>query len=122
MEAGHPDRRVQDAIALVFAKFDEMRSIRQVHLWLRQEQIALPAAVYGPDGRRIQWKPPVYNTVLHILQNPIYAGAYVFGRTGSRTVIEDGRKRVIQGLRKPQEDWDVLIQNHHDGYISWDTY
>ncbi len=117
-----PDRRVQDAIALVFAKFDEMRSIRQVHLWLRQEQIALPAVAYGPDGRHVQWKPPVYNTVLHILQNPIYVGAYVFGRTGSRTVIEGGRKRVIQGLRKPQEDWDVLIPDHHDGYISWETY
>jgi len=117
-----PDRRIREAIDLVFAKFDEMRSVRQVHLWLRQEQISLPAAVYGPDGRGIRWKLPVYNTVLHILQNPIYAGAYVFGRTGSRTVIEDGRKRVIQGLRKPQEDWDVLIPDHHDGYISWDTY
>lgn len=117
-----PDRRVQDAIHLVFAKFDEMRSVRQVHLWLRQEQISLPAVVHGPDGRSIQWKLPVYNTVLHILQNPIYAGAYVFGRIGSRTVIEDGRKRVIQGLRKPQEEWDVLIPDHHDGYISWDTF
>ncbi len=117
-----PDRRVQDAIALVFAKFDEMRSVRQVHLWFRQEQIVLPAVVHGPEGRRLQWKLPVYNTVLHILQNPIYAGAYVFGRTGSRVVIEDGRKRVIQGLRKPQEDWDVLLHDHHDGYISWDIY
>lgn len=117
-----PDRRTRDAIALVFAKFDEMRSVRQVHLWLRQEQISLPAVIHAPDGRGIRWKLPVYNTVLHILTNPIYAGAYVFGRTGSRTVIEDGRKRVIQGLRKPQEDWDVLIPDHHDGYISWDTY
>lgn len=117
-----PDRRVRGAVNLVFAKFDEMRSVRQVHLWLRQEQISLPAVVHGPDGRDVRWKLPVYNTVLHILQNPIYAGAYVFGRTGSRTVIEDGRKRVIQGLRKPQEDWDVLIQDHHDGYISWGVY
>lgn len=117
-----PDRRIQDAINLVFIKFGEMRSIRQVHLWLRQEQIALPAVIHGPEGRHVQWKPPVYNTVLHILQNPVYAGAYVFGRTGSRTVIEDGRKRVIQGLRKPREDWDVLIPDHHDGYISWETY
>lgn len=117
-----PDRRVQDAIGLVFAKFDEMRSVRQVHVWLRQEQIPLPAVVHGLAGRDIRWKLPVYNTVLHILSNPIYAGAYVFGRTGSRTVIEDGRKRVIQGLRKPQEDWDVLIVDHHDGYISWDIY
>lgn len=117
-----PDRRVQDAIGLVFAKFDEMRSVRLVHVWLRQEQILLPAVAHGPDGREIRWKLPVYNTVLHILQNPIYAGAYVFGRTGSRTVIEDGRKRIIQGLRKPQEDWDVLIQDHHDGYVAWETY
>jgi hypothetical protein len=99
-----------------------MRSVRQVHVWLRQEQISLPAVVHGPDGRSIRWKLPVYNTVLHILQNPIYAGAYVFGRTGSRTVIEGGRKRVIQGLRKPQEDWDVLIHDHHDGYIGWYIY
>jgi excisionase family DNA binding protein len=117
-----PDRRVRDAIGLVFAKFDEMRSVRQVHLWLRQEQISLPAVVHGPDDRDIRWKLPVYNTVLHILSNPIYAGAYVFGRTGSHVVIEDGRKRVIRGLRKPQEDWDVLIPDHHDGYISWDIY
>lgn len=117
-----PDRRVQDAIGLVFTKFDEMRSVRQVHIWLRQEQILLPAVVNGSDGREIRWKLPVYNTILHILNNPIYAGAYVFGRTGSRTVIENGRKRVIQGLRKPQEEWDVLIPDHHDGYISWDIY
>ena len=117
-----PDLRVQGAVSLVFTKFNEMRSVRQVHLWLRQDQISLPAVVYGPDGREIRWKLPVYNTVLHILQNPIYAGAYVFGRTGSRTIIEDGRKRVIQGLRKPQKDWDVLIHDHHDGYIGWDIY
>ena len=54
-----PDRRVQDAIALVFAKFDEMRSVRQVHVWLRQEQIMLPAVVHGPEGRGIRWKLPV---------------------------------------------------------------
>jgi len=114
-----PDRRIREAIALVFAKFAEMHSVRQVHLWFRHERVALPAVGYGPEGRHIVWKPPVYNTVLHILKNPIYAGAYVFGRTGSRVVIENGRKRVIQNTRRRQEDWDVLIPNHHDGYVSW---
>jgi DNA invertase Pin-like site-specific DNA recombinase len=114
-----PDRRIQEAIALVFAKFTQMQSVRQVHLWFRQERVLLPAVVYGPEGRHITWKLPVYNTVLHILKNPIYAGAYVFGRTGSRVVIEDGRKRVIQNTRKAQKDWDVLIRDHHDGYVSW---
>jgi excisionase family DNA binding protein len=117
-----PDRRVRDAIDLVFTKFDEMRSVRQVLVWLRQEQITLPAVIHGSEGRDIRWKLPVYNTVLHILQNPVYAGAYVFGRTGSRVIIEDGRKRVIQGLRKPREEWDVLLHDHHDGYVDWDIY
>ena len=117
-----PDLRIQEAIALVFSKFTEMNSVRQVHLWFRHEQVSLPAVVYGPEGRAIKWKLPVYNTVLHILQNPIYAGAYVFGRTGSRVVIENGRKRVVQNTRKEQKDWDVLIKNHHDGYLSWNDF
>jgi Recombinase len=59
------------------------------------------------------WKLPVYNTILHILTNPIYAGAYAFGRTGNRVSIEDGRKRIRRGFRKKREDWEVLIQDHH---------
>ena len=47
-----PDRRVQEAIALVFRKFTEMQTVRQVHLWLRQERLSLPAVSHGPDGRR----------------------------------------------------------------------
>lgn len=117
-----PDRRIQEAIGVVFVRFTQMQSVRQVHLWFRHERVLLPAVVYGPQGRSITWKLPVYNTVLHILKNPIYAGAYVFGRTGSRVVIEDGRKRVIQNTRKAQEDWDVLILNHHDGYVSWNEF
>jgi hypothetical protein len=46
------------------------------------------------DERHIVWKLPLYNTVHNILTNPVYAGAYDFGRTASKTLIEDGRKRV----------------------------
>ncbi len=114
-----PDRRVQQALLLVFRKFAEVQSIRQVHLWLRQEKIVMPAISYGAEGRRVDWKLPVYNTIRHILTNPIYAGAYVFGRTGSRITIENGRKRVVRGFRKPREDWEVLLVDHHAGYLSW---
>ena len=95
-----PDRRVQEAIALAFAKFAEMQSVRQVHLWFRHETIRLPAVSYGSEGRRIEWKLPVYNTILHILTNPIYAGAYAFGRTGSRVSIEGGRKKGRSRLQE----------------------
>jgi excisionase family DNA binding protein len=117
-----PDLRVQEAIAAVFAKFAQLHSARQVMLWFRQESIALPAAVYGPLGRSVQWKAPIYNTVLKILTNPTYAGAYAFGRTGSKVRIEDGRKRVVRGHTKPRETWQVLIKAHHEGYIDWETY
>ena len=113
-----PDLRVREAIALVFTRFTELQSIRQVHLSLRNEGIKLPAVNYSrAAGRAIVWKLPVYNTVHHILTNPIYAGAYVFGRTGSRVTIENGRKRIVRGLRKAQSDWEVLLTKHHEGYL-----
>ena len=114
-----PDRRVQEAISLAFAKFSELQTVRQVHLWMRQEQLPMPSVQYGTEGRRIVWKLPVYNTLYHLLTNPVYAGAYVFGRTGSRTTIEDGQKRVVRGFRKERSEWEVLILDHHSGYVSW---
>jgi excisionase family DNA binding protein len=115
-----PDRRVREGIALVFSKFAEFQSIRQVHLWLRHERIALPAVHYtAAEGRNIVWKLPVYNTVHHILTNPIYAGAYAFGRTGSQMTIEDGRKRVVRGHKRARDEWEVLLTDHHEGYVSW---
>src|SRR5690606_5026698 len=74
-----PDLRVQEAIALAFAKFTELQSVRQVHLWMRQERLPLPATEYGPGRRRVGWKRPVYNALRHMLTNPVYAGAYAFG-------------------------------------------
>ena len=99
-----------------------MQSVRQVHLWFRHERIPLPAATYGVEGRLIEWKLPVYNTILHIVTNPIYAGAYAFGRTGSRVSIETGRKKVVRGFKKERKDWEVLIPNYHEGYLSWADY
>ena len=115
-----PELRVREAIALVFSKFSEFQSIRQVHLWLRQARTALPAVRYTvEDGRSLVWKPPVYNTVHHILTNPIYAGAHAFGCTCSRVSIADGRKRIVRGNRRQRTDSEVLITEHHEGYLSW---
>ena len=101
--AKDPDQRVREAVGLVFRKFAEFRSIRQVHLWLRQEGVRLPAVA----ERRIDWKPPVYGTVHKMLTNPVYAGAYAFGRTESRVTVENGRKRVVRGVRRERAEWDV---------------
>jgi excisionase family DNA binding protein len=118
-----PDLRVREAIRLVFARFAEMQSIRQVFLSLRADQIALPYIDPKSSGQpQLLWKPPVYATVNNLLTNPVYAGAYAFGRTGSRMTIENGRKRILRGRRKHRSDWAVLLVDHHEGYLSWADY
>jgi len=120
--AKDPDQRVREAVGLVFRKFAEFRSVRQVHLWLRQEGVRLPAVATAAAERRIGWKPPVYGTVHKMLTNPVYAGAYAFGRTESRVTVENGRKRVVRGLRRERAEWDVLIRGHHEGYVAWEEF
>ena len=96
-----PDRRVRDAIDLVFHKFTELQSVRQVLVWIRQEQILLPVVVHKAGKRSIDWKTPVYHTIHHILTNPVYCGAYAFRR---RRSVGDDRERTQAdlSLRTPQ--------------------
>jgi excisionase family DNA binding protein len=117
-----PDRRIHETLSMVFSKFSEVGSVRQLALWLRQEGIDLPVAVYGAQGRAVQWRPPRYHAVHRLLTNPVYAGVYTFGRTGSRVRFEGGRQVIIHGVARRREEWEVLIRDHHDGYISWEEY
>jgi DNA invertase Pin-like site-specific DNA recombinase len=117
-----PDRRVQQAIQLVFTKMTELGSIRQVLLWFRRKAVCLPALPRDPGEPRMIWKVPIYNTVHKMLTNPAYAGAYAFGKTQARTTIVDNRARKTAGHHKPRSEWTVLIRDHHPGYISWEQY
>jgi DNA invertase Pin-like site-specific DNA recombinase len=117
-----PDRRVQQAIHLVFEKMTELGSARQVLLWFRGEKTSLPSLVAESPGHDVIWKLPVYNTIWHMLRNPMYAGAYAFGKTESRTSVVDGRARKSEGHFKPPDTWMVLIRDHHPGYISWENF
>ena len=118
-----PDQRIQEALKLVFTKFAEFQSARQVLVWLHDEGISLPIVRYqSAEGRSVVWKLPRYNTVHGILTNPVYAGAYAFGRTTSKVTIEEGRKCIRRGLRRPISEWEVLLKDQHEGYISWSEF
>jgi DNA invertase Pin-like site-specific DNA recombinase len=119
----HPDQRVQHAIGLVFEKFTELGSVRQTLLWFRQEEVMLPSIAQEPTwGEQVTWRLPVYNTILNIVTNPAYGGAYVFGRRCSRTRVVEGRPHTTRGHRREREEWIALIRDHHDPYIPWETY
>jgi hypothetical protein len=97
-------------------------SVRQVFFWLDQQQIQLPVA-RGPEAEReIIWQPARYHAVLSVLKNPVYAGAYAYGRSKTMVRLEDGQKRVRRQRQRRREDWAVLILDHHEGYIDWSTY
>lgn len=112
-----PDQRVQQALAVVFSKMTELGSIRQVLLWFRRHRTDLPGRDLDHPSGQMVWTLPVYNTVHKILTNPIFAGAYAFGKTYARTTMVDGRARKTAGHRKARAEWAVLLHDHHPGYI-----
>lgn len=116
-----PDKRVQQVIEQAFRKFRECHSVRQTLLWFTQEAIQFPAIEYGGFGRVLVWKRPVYNTLYHVLTNPTYAGAYVYGRYQKRSYVEGGKIKTGRRML-PMEEWKIVIKDHHSGYIDWDEF
>ncbi len=116
----HPDEAVCGAIRTVFERFAELGSARRVWLWLRAEALSFPLqAITLPE---IRWVAPTYTAIHHVLSNPVYAGAYVYGKTRTERYLDESghiRKRV---RHLPQNEWAVLIRDHHRGFIDWDTY
>jgi DNA invertase Pin-like site-specific DNA recombinase len=118
----HPDQRVQQAIESVFAKMTELGSMRQVLIWFRENNVCLPVCSFEGGERGVIWKLPLYQSIQAILTNPVYAGAYAFGKTETRTKVVDGRPVKRSGYRRPRSQWMILIPNHHPGYLSWEEY
>ena len=119
----HPDEAVTGVIATIFERFAGCGSVRGVWLWLRDQGLKFPLqpAAYL-RGSEITWVEPTYHAVHNVLTHPAYAGAYVFGKTRQRRSVDaDGAIRVRRH-KLPQGEWEVLITNHHRGFIDWDAY
>lgn len=117
-----PNKRVQDAIRLIFSKFQELKSIRQTYIWFMDNHIEVPVNKSKSNKAGLVWKLPALTFIPSVLHNPIYAGAYVYGRRPMEKVIEDGRIRRRQQSIQTPENAKVFIKSHHEGYISWETY
>jgi DNA invertase Pin-like site-specific DNA recombinase len=116
----HPDEAVRNAIRNVFDRFEETGSVRRVWLWFRTENLLFPNRAYS--NAPIRWITPTYISIHHVLTNPVYAGVYTYGKSRhERYVDETGRVRR-RTKHLPQNQWQVFIPEHHEGYLDWPTY
>ena len=118
----NPDEEVQARLLLVFAKFRELQSARGVMRFLCTSGLPLPVRpLLGPAPHDVVWRQADSARVRNILQNPAYAGAYVYGRrqkdpSRCRTGSSRGTVKVAVG------EWAVCLQAAHPGYISWEEF
>lgn len=114
-----PDKQVQQSFRLLFGTFRRMGSAMATVKAFRNQGLLFPRRVHaGPHKGDLVWGALGHSQVLHILHNPRYAGAFVYGRSHTRRTV-DGRFAVVQ---VPQDQWETLILGAHAGYLSWEDY
>jgi DNA invertase Pin-like site-specific DNA recombinase len=117
-----PDRRVQEAMALLFRKFRETRSARQTFLWFHTQGVELPVNRWERGNARIAWQRPTHAFVANTLKNPFYAGAYFWGRRPTEMALVEGRLRRRTGKERGPQECRVFLWDHHEGYIDRETF
>ena len=114
----NPDEEVQARLRFVFDKFRELQSAKAVMRELQRHGLMLPARpLRGPAPQEVAWVAADRARVLHILHNPAYAGAYVYGRR--RQDPTRRRRRLGRGatVKVAVEQWPVCLRDAHPGYI-----
>ena len=119
----HPDEAVTGVIAAIFGRFAVCGSVRGTWLWLRDQDLKFPLQPGAYiRGSEIIWTEPTYHAVHNVLTHPAYAGAYTFGRSRQQRLVRDDGTFRVRRRALPQDQWEVLIKDHHEGFIDWDTY
>jgi DNA invertase Pin-like site-specific DNA recombinase len=119
----NPDEEVQARLRLVFGTFQALQSAKAVMRDLRRHGLALPVRpLRGPAPHEIVWVPADSARVLHILQNPAYAGAYVYGRHRQDPLRRRHGATRAATVRVPVEQWPVCLRDAHPGYIGWEEF
>jgi DNA invertase Pin-like site-specific DNA recombinase len=116
----HPDEAVVSAIRTVFSKFTELGSARKVWLWFRSEGLSFPTR--ATMNSAIRWAVPTYTGIHNVLTNPVYAGAYTYGKIRHERYVDAQGVLRRRTRHLPMAEWPVLLHEHHPGYIDWATF
>ena len=118
-----PDAQAQGIVRLIFDKFAELGSACAVLKFFHTNDILIGRRV--PNGLQpgdLTWHRPNRSTILHLLRHPIYAGAYVYGRSKSVTTSgPNGSRKTVQ-RRVGKDEWGVLIRDKVPAYITWEQW
>jgi len=120
-----PDEAVAEAIRLVFTLFEQTNSALAVVSHFAKHQVRFPTRQWGgARAGELEWVRLCHGRVLDVLHSPLYAGAYVYGRTQTRRHALPGEQPRIKGRtrRVKQEDWPIVLLDRHPGYITWDQF
>jgi len=116
----HDDEAIVGVLRSVFDRFAEMGSVRQVWLWLRAQSLKWP--LQSSTLREITWVVPTYTKIHQVLTNPVYAGAYVYGKSRHERYVDEGGRVRKRARRLPRAEWGIVIRDHHRGFIDWETF
>jgi DNA invertase Pin-like site-specific DNA recombinase len=116
----HPDEAVVSTIRTVFSKFTELGSVRKVWLWFRSAGLCFPLRAHMKS--EIRWVAPTYTALHHVLTNPVYAGAYAYGKSRHQRYVDEQGMLRRRTRHLPMAEWSVLLPEHHPGFINWATF
>lgn len=120
-----PDEAVQEAVRLVFTLFEQFSSALAVVSHFAEHHLRFPTRHWGgTQAGELEWVRLCHGRVLDILHSPMYAGAYVYGRTQTRRHSLPGETPRIKGhtSRVKREDWPIVLRDTHPGYITWEQF
>jgi hypothetical protein len=118
-----PDTQVRERLDYVFSSFRHYSVVRAVVRDLKEQGLELPTRVTAQEGYgSLIWKAPTLSTVIRILHNPAYAGAYVYGRSEYSSERRSLRTGKASAHVRCVAQWPVNLSDHHPGYISWEEF
>lgn len=114
-----PDEQSQGVVRLIFDQFDRLGTMHAVLQYLVANRIQVPVrAARGPNKGNLEWRCPSQAALQNMLSHPIYAGAYVYGRSCQ----SQNARQQKRSSRLPKSEWKVLLRDRYPAYISWEQY